>query len=97
MRLAFAVADDPRSKVTDAETLWEDPEARTEGEHVDALLKLSTLGVPQEQLWQDAGYSPQDIARFRRQSTQDLFGQMMAARTAAAATPAVEEEATAGA
>lgn len=71
IRLAFAVVGDPRSKADDAETLWADPESRTEGEHVDALLKLSALGVPQQQLWEDAGYSPQQIARFRTMSAED--------------------------
>lgn len=71
IRLAFAVVGDPRSKADDAETLWADPESRTEGEHVDALLKLSALGVPQQQLWEDAGYSPQQIARFRTMAAED--------------------------
>ena len=65
MRLAFAVADDPRAQATDAETIWRDPENRTEAQHVDALTKLATLGVPQDQLLSDAGYSPQAIERFR--------------------------------
>lgn len=71
IRLAFAVVGDPRAKSDDAETLWADPESRTESEHVDALLKLSALGVPQQQLWEDAGYSPQQIARFRTMSAED--------------------------
>lgn len=65
VRLAFDVLGDDRSRVVDSETLWKDPESRTEAEHVDALLKLKSLGVPEEQLWEDAGYTPQQIARFR--------------------------------
>lgn len=78
IRLAFAVLDDPRSKMADTETLWADPEARTEGEHVDALLKLSTIGVPQQQLWEDAGYSPQQIARFRTMAATDAIATLFA-------------------
>lgn len=66
MRLGFLVLDDPKGKVVDAETIWRDPESRTESEHVDALLKLKSLGIPDEQLWEDAGYTPVQIARFRR-------------------------------
>ncbi|HEX5451284.1 MAG TPA: phage portal protein, partial [Candidatus Limnocylindrales bacterium] len=64
-RLAFrAMGDERRASIVDAETIWRDPETRTEAEHVDALVKLGTLNVPEEQLWADAGYSPQQIERF---------------------------------
>lgn len=64
MRLAFAVLDDPRASASSAETIWSDPEYRTEGMHIDALLKKKALGVPMLQLWEDAGYSPQQVERF---------------------------------
>lgn len=67
MRTAFrALGDATKAAVIDAEAIWADPESRTEAEHVDALLKLKSLDVPTEQLWEDAGYSPAQIARFRR-------------------------------
>lgn len=47
-----------------AEVIWRDPENRTEAQHIDALLKLQQLNVPKQQLWQDAGYTPSQIARF---------------------------------
>jgi len=63
--LAFAAAGDARrAGIEDKEAVWKDPEVRTEAEHVDALLKLKALGVPVEQLWEDAGYSPQLIAKW---------------------------------
>jgi Phage portal protein, SPP1 Gp6-like len=65
MRLAFRASGQPRpAKQAAAETLWKDPETRTEAEHVDALTKLASIGVPEEQLWADAGYSPQQIENF---------------------------------
>lgn len=65
MRIAFrASGDAKRSEHESGETIWRDPEYRTEGEHIDALLKLSALDVPKQQLWEDAGYSPQQIERF---------------------------------
>lgn len=59
-----------------AETKWKDPEVRTESEHVDALVKLGSIGVPSEQLWEDAGYSPQQIERFTtlRDTPMEIVG-----------------------
>lgn len=65
MRLGFAVMDDPRSTASLAETIWTDPESRSEAEHTDSLLKKMSMGVPLHQLWEDAGYSQTQIARFR--------------------------------
>lgn len=65
MRLAFAVMGDERANATMAETIWTDPESRSEAEHTDSLLKKMSLGVPLHQLWEDAGYSQTQIARFR--------------------------------
>lgn len=63
-RLAFKARGDARGDVMDSETLWRNPETLTEAEHVDALTKLRALHVPLRQLWADAGYTPQQIARF---------------------------------
>lgn len=77
MRLAFAVMGDPRQYAYQAETIWRDPEYRSEAEHIDALMKLSSLGVPQRQLWEDAGYTPAQIERFEALKAQELLdGQM---------------------
>lgn len=66
MRLAFLVLDDPRGKVTNAETLWRDPESRTESEHIDAVLKMQAMGVPNEFLWERAGFSETEIQRIKK-------------------------------
>jgi hypothetical protein len=47
------------------ETIWRNPEFRTEGELVDALVKMSTLGVPQEALWERWGASQEEIRRWK--------------------------------
>lgn len=64
MRLGFRVLGDPRAGDMMAETIWADREIRTESQHVDAVLKKQSLGVPDEQLWEDLGYSPTQIQRF---------------------------------
>lgn len=80
MRYAFAAAGElERARVVDVETIWRDVEIRTEGELVDALVKMSTLGVPQEVLWERWGASQVEIARWRRQT--------QAARLLSAARP----------
>ena len=65
MRLAFKALGDDRANATDAEVIWADPEYRTEGERVDALVKMSSLGVPNEALWSKWGATPQEIERWR--------------------------------
>lgn len=66
MRLGFLViGDKSRSKVTNSETIWADPESRSESEHVDAIVKLKALNVPDEILWEKAGFSPQEIERMK--------------------------------
>lgn len=65
-RLAFKALGDPRAEILDSETIWANPESLTEAQHVDALTKLRKIGVPDEQLWEDAGYTPTQIARFKQ-------------------------------
>lgn len=47
------------------ETIWRNPEFRTEGELVDALVKMATLGVPEEVLWEKWGASQVEIGRWK--------------------------------
>ncbi|KOU17022.1 phage portal protein [Streptomyces sp. WM6349] len=55
-----------------ARIVWKSPEWRTEGELVDALVKMSTLGVPREVLWERWGATPQEIERWRRLNEEAL-------------------------
>ena len=49
-----------------AETIWRDPEYRSEGELVDAATKLRGVGVPLEAIWQRIGATPQQVAEWKR-------------------------------
>ncbi|MFF4557174.1 phage portal protein [Streptomyces sp. NPDC001422] len=71
LRLCFAVKRDKRKDAFGMETVWKDPEYRTEAQHIDALLKLKQLNVPEEQLWSDAGYSSTQIESFREMRKED--------------------------
>jgi len=66
IQIAFrAVGDTRRGAIEDMVTDWKDPETRTESEHVDALIKMSSIGVPNEVLWEKWGATPQEIARWK--------------------------------
>jgi len=55
------------------EVIWGDFEVRTEGELVDGLLKMNTLGVPKEKLWERWGASQIEIAQWRQRSDEDAL------------------------
>lgn len=72
MRLCFLVLGDKRSEAFNAETIWIDPEYRSHTALVDSAVKLAAgLDVPRPQLWQDVGYSPEQIERFPEQRKVD--------------------------
>lgn len=83
MRLAGMIANNTTlAEATSMETIWADPETRTESEHIDALQKKQALNVPDEQLWEEAGYTPEQVARFpKMRASSDIAG--MAARVQA--------------
>lgn len=65
IRLGLLVAGvKPRGGTARMETVWGDAESRTEAEHVDATIKKRALGVPFRQLWEDLGYSQEQMERF---------------------------------
>lgn len=66
VRLYLRAAGDQRD-LSAIEVIWHNPEFRTEGELVDALLKMSTLGVPHEALWERWGASQAEIGQWRAQ------------------------------
>ena len=82
IRLSFIALEDERGEIANSETIWRDPESRSESEHIDALMKLKSLGIPNEILWEKAGFSPQEIERIN--AIWDRVGGMP--------TPPVEDE-----
>jgi hypothetical protein len=61
----LATGDIARAGVAHTETLWADPESRSESEHVDAIVKQKAIGIPDEALWEEVGKTPQQIERYR--------------------------------
>lgn len=62
MKVCFKYKKDDRWKLTEATTLWADPEVHALSEIADALNKLITGGVAMEIAMEQCGYSPQQIA-----------------------------------
>lgn len=64
-RLVFkAMGDEERSRAAKAEIMWENPEIRSQAELADSLTKLgSGLHIPDRFLWEEYGFSPQQIDR----------------------------------
>jgi hypothetical protein len=60
-----AMGDDAHAQAIAAETLFVDPETRTESEMVDAAVKLKAIGVHDEILQERVGMTAQEIARNR--------------------------------
>jgi hypothetical protein len=64
IRLALQLVGSPAAANTSAEVIWADFETRSEGQRVDALTKMATLGVPRTVLWERWGATPQEIERW---------------------------------
>jgi hypothetical protein len=64
-RYALALIGHPAAADTSAEVIWADFETRSIAQLTDSLVKMRTLGVPLEVLWQRYGASPQEIERWR--------------------------------
>ncbi len=65
MRSALRLVGSPGAADVTAEVIWKDFSVRSESQVVDALVKMATLGVPREVLWQRWGATPQQITRWK--------------------------------
>lgn len=92
MRLAGTVSgNDALANASGMETVWADPEIRTDSAQADAALKRKDVGVPWSQLMEDLGYSPAQVERMKKERTTDallgvLNGGVANGATAAAGT-----------
>ena len=62
------------------QVVWANVEARSEGEMVDALIKMASLNVPVTALWQRWGATPEEIKSWEEQRQSDLAAQQTALR-----------------
>jgi hypothetical protein len=85
VRLMLRTINDPRAELYTAEMIWADPETHSEAVRADALVKLSTIGVPNQTLWELWGFSPQQIERMRDQALEQALVEAVAAESTGAA------------
>lgn len=71
MRNAFAVIDDPRKDVYNAETIWADVEHITDAARADAATKKKAAGVPWRQRMEDMRYTQAQIDRMEGMLAED--------------------------
>ncbi len=94
LRLCALAAGD--SRLVDDQGLrvdWKNVEARSEGEVVDALLKMGTLGVPWPALWAKWGASPEEIESWQAQLDETLRrAQLLALATTSPSATRLETE-----
>ena len=77
LRYALLMQGDARWQDMSGETIWADPESRSDAQTADALVKLAQIGVPAQMLWELSGFfSPQQIQRMQQHRADEalLFG-----------------------
>lgn len=80
MRLAFRIiGDTERAAAVDAETLWADPERKTDAQLADAAVKKMQAGVPWAQRMRDMQYTPAEITRMRAERADEALQAMLTA------------------
>lgn len=65
MSLAYSVTDEVPNLESRLVCIWGDPQTRSESQHVDALVKLRSLGIPDEFLWEKIPLSINEIGRVK--------------------------------
>lgn len=64
-KLAFRAKGNEEKAKGVVETLWGDPEQRIRSQRIDGAVKLTTLGVPQQAIWEDElGATPRQVKRW---------------------------------
>lgn len=81
-----------RAEMTSAETIWADPESRNPGQVGDALIKKRQVGVPELILWEEAGYTPQQIKRMKVLREAELEAEALRAQQQAGMEAGLEME-----
>lgn len=67
MKFALAIEGTAAENLT---VQWAPVETQDEGDLLDAQIKKQSLGIPQETLWEELGYSEEDIAIFKAAAEQ---------------------------
>lgn len=68
MKLALAIESE--GGADNLTVQWDTPEQRSEKEMLDSATVKKNLGIPEETLWEELGYSEEDIAKFTKAKEQ---------------------------
>ncbi|MFZ1719974.1 MAG: phage portal protein [Candidatus Moraniibacteriota bacterium] len=68
--MSFALRIDGGKKDIRLFAEWEDPAPMSEKEQLEVLMQKQDLGIPDEQLWSEAGYGEDDIKKFTEAKAQ---------------------------
>jgi hypothetical protein len=63
--MAFALRVQGQALLSQLEALWEDPAPRAEKEHLESLKIKAELGVSENQIWTEMGYTEDQVKRIR--------------------------------
>jgi hypothetical protein len=66
IRLALGMVGDPGAANVEGQVLWADPETRSIAQLADSLIKMASLGIPQEVLWQRWGATPAEVDAWKK-------------------------------
>jgi hypothetical protein len=64
--MQFALQIEGNASAQNLTVQWQSPEQRSEKELCDTLVVKQTLGVPDEVLWEELGYTEEDITKFEK-------------------------------
>jgi hypothetical protein len=86
MRAGWPGAGDDawRAQVENMEVIWADPEQKDPVSLAQSLTMKQAIGVPPEVLWEEAGYTPQQIKRMKTLRDAELERQQKLAEAGAA-------------
>jgi hypothetical protein len=64
MRIALTLVGSPAAANQASEVVWADFETRSTGQLTDSLVKMRSLGVPLQVLWERYGATPAEVERW---------------------------------
>lgn len=73
LRLCFKLLGDPRADFAAAQTIWADPELRSDAELADAAMKRKALGLPMRPVLEFLQYTPTEIERIESELATDAL------------------------
>lgn len=78
MALALTMAGYSEGEASQIRPIWTNPETRSESDFWRTAELKARAGVPQQQIWREAGYTPSQIDEFEEQAAEQQLAQAQA-------------------